>query len=407
MSDTPENTTPPEEQQPTTEPVSEPVQEENLQPVNTDSGTPISNAGPVLRDEVPEGKKFQTGAKPSPPYVLAGARPFVPIRTLLGPPVQKAYVPKKLLAWGNDQYGVCVTSEECFAKDCHNPNILISNELAISWARSNGWLNGAYLTEVMDAMQNDGFKVGSQTYNDGPYRSVDWSNESLLQAALAQGVVKIAMHHSSLPSGAGNKQGWYAVGADRQYRGSDHCIAIAGYGPAGWLYEQLDVALPSALTANQVGYLIFTWGTIGFVDHKWLMSTCTEAWVRVPTTVGVPPLPPEPDPNPPLPPIPPGPHPALDVVLSGYIAGLIPLRMSGTATPGGLTHSLPDINWILALIRQILQLLTTLSVTVDWQALLRDVSKLLTDLRNSEPMNVILQDVIAILKDLGLMTPWH
>lgn len=85
-------------------------------------------------------------------------------------------------------------------------------------------------------------------------------------------------------------QGWYAIGGGRN-RSQDHCTGLSGYGPAGFLYKNLALPLPSAIPSDKQGYLHFTWSTIGFVDYAWIKNTLGEAWVRNPTTVGVPPLP--------------------------------------------------------------------------------------------------------------------
>lgn len=257
------------------------------------------------------GLPFPRGAFPTPSHLLLAAEPYTESRELRAPPPQIAYVPKKLSYWGNDRYSVCVTSEEAFTKACYEPEIFIPDDVVISWARSNGVLNGASLDEVLDWMVNKGFLVGSQRYNDGPKLLVDYSNESALQSAIAQGPVKIAIAADALPGGAGNYQGWFAIGGPR-YRSTDHCVSLCGYGPAAYLYERLGVPLPSQLASNpaRLGYLLFTWSTIGFIDHAWLLGTCQEAWVRDPSTVGVPPLaPPAPPPSPTPDPVPPTPTP--------------------------------------------------------------------------------------------------
>ena len=185
----------------------------------------------------------------------------------------------------------CVTSEEAFAKACYNPEIFIPPAIMIAWAKKGGFLNGAALPDVMNAMQTGGFQIGGQQYNDGPYAGVNYADEATLQAALAQGPVKIAIDANALPSSAGNHNGWYAPPGHGHFRNTDHCVSIAGYGPAGYLFDQLKTAVPPAWSSSSPGYLLFTWGTIGFVDHNWLMSTCAEAWLRNPGTMGVPPLP--------------------------------------------------------------------------------------------------------------------
>ncbi|MDE2097188.1 MAG: hypothetical protein KGL39_08070 [Patescibacteria group bacterium] len=270
-------------------------------------------------------RSFKCGAQPSPRHVLAAAMPH---RAIKAPPPQVAYVPPQLSLWGNDQHGDCVTAEEAGAKACYNPEIFITDQTAIGWASQHGVLEGADLSSVLDMMTHDGFRQGGTTYDDGGKLSVDYSNESALQAAIAEGPVKIAIDHTALPASAGPPNGWYATAANRPTGQPDHCVALWGYGPTTWLFQQLGKPLPAGLPA--AGYLLFTWGSIGFVDHPWIMATCVEAWVRDPTTVIVGPAPnpqpqpkPKPQPNPgptPTPgpqPLPPAPaSPTFDSVLA-------------------------------------------------------------------------------------------
>lgn len=252
-------------------------------------------------------RKLHRGAKRSPAHKLLAAPRFKPVKA---PPAQVAYVPAKLDMWGNDQYGDCVSAEEAFAKACYSPEIFIDSATVVAWAQANGYLDGADLASVLQSMQSGGFKVGQQQYNDGAPATVDYTTEAVLQAAIAQGPVKIAIDSTALPQTAGAQQGWYAFGGKPgQFPNTDHCVSIAGYGPVAWLAQQLGVAVPPGAPTN--GYLVFTWSTIGIVDFAWLQSTCVEAWVRNPTTVGVPPLlpPVPPAPPTPTPPTPPGPGP--------------------------------------------------------------------------------------------------
>lgn len=246
---------------------------------------------------------FMTGAMPAPRHKLMDVMPF---RARFAPKGQIAYIPKKLSVWGNATYGCCVTSEEAFAKACYDPEIFIPDDVMIAWAQRHGVLNGADLPSVMDAMRTDGFMVGAQQYDDGPSAGVDWSDESTLQSALDIGPVKIGICHSALPSTAGQMQGWYAIGPGPSGP-LDHCTSLAGYGAAGWLYEQLKVGVPSDVHPDATAYLEFTWGSIGVVDHWWIMGACGEAYLRSPTTTGNPPLSPTPPVVPPL--VPPQPVP--------------------------------------------------------------------------------------------------
>lgn len=282
----------------------------------------------------PQAKKKARGAKATPRHKLASAEQF---RVTVRAPLQTAYVPPKLDMWGNDVDGDCVTAEEAFTKACaiagQTSGTFIDSATVVAWATKHGYLNGAYLTDVMDSMKSDGFVVGTQRYNDGGYSSVDYSNETILQSAIAQGPVKIGIDANALPDNAGDVQGWYATGGTPgQFPNEDHCPSLCGFGTAQYLFGQLGVALPSGLKPTQTGYLVFTWSTIGFVDHPWLMSCCGEAWVRNPTTVGVPPLNPTP-PVPPVPPIPPTPPVPTPGTLT--LPAVITLNADGTWVLGG------------------------------------------------------------------------
>lgn len=327
---------------------------------------------------------FARGAKPSPPHKLAAAPRFTAKRELA--PAQLAMVPTRLSVWGNNQYGVCVTSEEAYAKGawsahCGLPNTFIPEAEVVRWARAHGVLNGATLVEVLDAMERDPLKADDgKSYLDGPAQLVDYSNEGLMRQALATGPVKIAIDANALPRGAGNQQGWFAVGGrPMQFPNTDHAVGLSGYGPAKFLFEQIKAPLPAALPADKQGYLLFTWGTIGFVDQQWIMSTCVEAWVRNPTTPGqspapVPPPvpPPQPDPGP-QPQPPGGPFTGSLVYKDGVVVGVI----HGGQPAGGLEAELK-------------------AAAVD-PALIAAVLKLVQDIKAKAGPKVILADVFAIL----------
>ncbi len=248
---------------------------------------------------------FKTGARRSPQHVIDAAQKH---RARAFPP-QFAVVPSFMEMWLNDQYGDCVSAEEAFAKAaysimCGLPETKITDATLMSFCTKYDLLNGADLASVIDQMTSDGFHQDGTTYTDGVKQSVDYSNEATLQSAISTGPVKIAIGSGDLPSGAGSSNGWYALGGGGAP--NDHCTSLCGYGPAEYLYQQLGVALPSAL-AGKKGYLQYTWSTIGFVDHPWIMGTVQEAWVRNPTTPGITPVPPGPTPIPPVPPSPPVP----------------------------------------------------------------------------------------------------
>jgi hypothetical protein len=272
----------------------------------------VNMAAPNVIHRSKSGKILKRGLIPTPRHKLAAATPHQIRGTT---PAQVIVVPPKLSEWLNDQEGDCVTAEEAFAKAAYSvmnklPELFIQDATVQAFCNKYGFANGAMLPDVMDKMISDGFQQDGQTYKDGPYAAVDYSNEPVLQNALSLGPVKIGIDANALPSGAGNSQGWSANGGSPgQYSSEDHCVALCGYGPSAALFSALGAQMPGNFPTN--GYLLYTWSTIGVVDHDWIMSTCGEAWLRNPTTPGVVPVPP-----PPPPPPPPGPGPGGTMTLA-------------------------------------------------------------------------------------------
>jgi hypothetical protein len=223
------------------------------------------------------------GAIPTPRSVLAAARPHV--ATLAAPP-SLITIPAQLSMWGNDVHGDCVTAEEAFAKACNSPEIFIAEAEAISWATSHGVLDGAYLTQVMQWMQNDGFTQTGYTYDDGPYLSVDWATPATLQSAISNGPVKIGIAANQLETAwysTNGQSGWFATGF-KPDAGEDHCVSLCGYGSVAWLAQQLKVQVPSGIDGTKPGYALYTWKSIGIIDEPSMVAITHEAWLRQPTT---------------------------------------------------------------------------------------------------------------------------
>lgn len=345
---------------------------------------------------------FQQPAPDAPPKMMRGAKP-APVSKLLAvprfpmtrelTPAQFAVVPKRLSMWGNSQYGDCVSAQEAFALAAWSARCLgVDKEVfvpetdLIAWARKYGLLNGADLPQVMDLMAKYGIAVGGVTYKDGAYYSVDYGNVSELQAALYVGPVNIAIDANALPSGAGSKNGWFAVGKGR-FPNTDHCVALTGYGRADYLYQQLGVPLPSGLAADKPGYLLFTWNTIGFVDQDWLVSTCTECYVRNPSIVGMTPTP-EPTPIPPTPvPVPPGPAPGVGFTGTlTYVNGVLVSVTPGATPVGpsvGLKAELEGAGVNPAIILGVLKLVADVKAKAGFAVILGDVMKIIADLQAS------------------------
>jgi hypothetical protein len=192
--------------------------------------------------------------------------------------------------WLNDVDGDCVTAEEAFAKACNKPEIFITDDTVQAWATANNVLNGADLTTVLDLFQSAGFSQDGEIYNDGPFSSVDWTNSTVLQNAIAQGPVKIGIAATQLENVVPDPptNGWFATGFQPDSQ-EDHCVSLCGYGPIIWLVSQLcGGVLPNGIdSANSSlpAYALFTWDSIGIIDVPSMLAITGEAWLRSPTTV--------------------------------------------------------------------------------------------------------------------------
>jgi len=127
------------------------------------------NRFPLFLHEVFQMAQFLRGARPTPHHKLMAAPRH---RAVVAPPPQFAVVPKQLSVWGNDTYGDCVSAEEAFAKavwsvSCGLPETFATTAEVVAFARQHGFLNGADLSEVMDAMKAAGMSIGGTAYKDG------------------------------------------------------------------------------------------------------------------------------------------------------------------------------------------------------------------------------------------------
>ena len=210
-------------------------------------------------------QELRRGALPSPRSALAAARPHV---AAVGAPPTYLVRPQRISMWGNDVHGDCVTAEEAFAKACHSPEIFISDDEVIGWAKEHGVLEGAYLTDVMNWMQNYGFVDGSQLDVDGGHYSVNWSDDATLRSAIVMGPVKLGIAADQIDTAwhsTGGQSGWFGTGFHPDGN-EDHCVALCGYGSLSWLAQQFGVSVPAGIDGSQPGYAMFTWNTIGIID---------------------------------------------------------------------------------------------------------------------------------------------
>lgn len=223
------------------------------------------------------------GALPSARHVLSATFPY----QLTGQtPATFLTLPPQLSTWGNQPGGHanCVAAEEAFAKACYYPEIVISDDVVIGWAQDRGFLDGAVISDVLHAMLSDGFQQDGRTFNDGAANVINWTNGALLRNAISRGPVKLGVAADQLEAAATQSNGWLAVGFQPE-TAEDHCVSLCGYGPLGWLAQQLGVVLPFGPDQDALGYAVFTWGTVGIIDEPSLNAITHEAWVRVPTTI--------------------------------------------------------------------------------------------------------------------------
>ena len=269
------------------------------------------------------------GAIPSPRCKAFAAHPHKATAV----PDSWGVIPTQLSIWGNSTYGDCVSAEEAAAKAqystmCGLAETFISDSEVVKWARSNGFLNGANLTDVMEAMAKSGMTANGQTYGDGAYQSVDWTNDAVLSSAIYQGPVKIGVAAGQLEGVVAGTNGWWATGFTKD-NNEDHCVNLCGFGTAQSLADLLQLSVPKGVSATARCYLLFTWGTIGIIDQPSMLAITGEAWLRLPTTPGQLPVPP---PAPPPTPTPPGPTPTPtpDTLNGTYQLGIYQVNWTAT-----------------------------------------------------------------------------
>jgi len=204
--------------------------------------------------------------------------------------------PVQLSSWNNYIYGDCVSAEEAFAKATAAPQTFIPEATVVAWATAHGYLNGAYLTDVMTTMQTDGFPLNNQTYNDGSHFLVDHTNAATLQSAIySHGPVKLGVGAEYFQSNANGivtpgTSGWGMYNYPPN-QPEDHSTSLCGYGTLAELVslfgqQGVTVNVPNGMPTG-LCYAMFTWNSIGIIDQQSMLNMTYEAWVRNPTTIVV------------------------------------------------------------------------------------------------------------------------
>jgi hypothetical protein len=238
-------------------------------------------------------KRLPRGALPSPRYELAGALPHVPDAKIVVPPSFLMW-PDQMSSWNNYVYGDCVSAEEAFAKAAATPQTFVPEATVVAWAEAHGYLNGASLTAVMTTMQANGFELNGKTYDDGPYKSVNWNNAAILHSAIfSHGPVKIGVGAEDFQTNADGKvtpgtSGWTMYNYPKN-QAEDHCVSLCGYGTLAelvGLFQQhkVTVQAPKGMPTG-ICYATFTWNSIGIIDQQSMLNMTYEAWIRNPVTI--------------------------------------------------------------------------------------------------------------------------
>jgi len=238
-------------------------------------------------------KRMPRGAIPSPRHELCAAMPFVADPKVELPPSFLMW-PNQMSSWNNYVYGDCVSAEEAFAKVCAAPHAFIPEPTVVAWATEYGYLNGATLTSVLTTMRTEGFPLHNETYDDGPYLAVNWTNAALLNGAIfSHGPVKIGVGAEDFQTNAAGNvtpgtSGW-TMHTYPKGQPEDHCVSLCGYGTLEQLialFARHKVAVhPVAGMPTGLCYAMFTWNSIGIVDQQSLLNMTYEAWIRNPVTV--------------------------------------------------------------------------------------------------------------------------
>ncbi len=226
-----------------------------------------------------------SGEFPTPNHELSAAQPY---RGSGAAPESYIAWPIGIDFWDGAKESNSNWAEEAFAKACAEPKVFISPDVVLFSSRKCGSSNFAAF------LQTHGFQMDRKAYLDGPFKSVDWTNEAVLNSAIANAVpVKIGIASANLRSGSQGRvtpgrSGWAIYGLPTGLP-ENHWASLCGYGPLAALVglfkqHRVNIELPLGMPTG-LCYAMFIWGSIGIVDRHSLMNITGEAWVRNPTTV--------------------------------------------------------------------------------------------------------------------------
>jgi hypothetical protein len=200
--------------------------------------------------------------------------------------------------WLNNQDPDCVTAEACFNIDTATtaeglPPVVISDEAAYDFARRNGFLNGAALQDVCDAMRTQGITQNGKIYREGPDSAVDWTNYAEVASAIktSEGSLKIAVAANQFEDQIDETAKFSFLHGFTADHATDHCTGIAGTATADDLLSALNelygttTPLPPGLAPDTPCYLHFTWNQYQILEAASLPQVCDQALIRIPALV--------------------------------------------------------------------------------------------------------------------------
>ena len=69
------------------------------------------------------------------------------------------------------------------------------SEEVIQWTTQHNFLNGAVISDVLETMTGSGVKQSNHVHDDGPARSVNWTDSALLSNAISLGPLGYDRNH--------------------------------------------------------------------------------------------------------------------------------------------------------------------------------------------------------------------
>ena len=187
--------------------------------------------------------------------------------------------------------------------------VVVSQEDALVWFRAHHILNGANEIDVLDAAETDPIIVGSTDYVIGPSATLDYTDSSAIEEAIAfNKCVYWGVDAAYLQKCVGDVSGWVAPVIKTPQTQYDHAVFSPDYGTldqlATYINQERGVTVTiGSLDPTMLCCSLDTWGTLGIVPMPTIQNTTGEAhmiesWPNLPTPNPTPTPTPVPTPTP-------------------------------------------------------------------------------------------------------------